>query len=276
MGHKKERASFNDGGYFRRTRALSLSLLYILPLLVIYEVGLVILRPDSQNAAGAVVHLLFSYFGDGVLVFNVVLLLSLAIAWARTNKAGGVAPHYLIFVCLEAVFWAACMMIFAVVFVSLARQNLPVVTHLASGASHGGAAGFDPQVYSVATRLAHSCGAGVYEELIFRLFLCTFFVWLFGKLLGKESDGKSDEKPRTPFTAVFMGLMISALLFALAHHIPPQKAIALDPMIFRTVCGFFLGVVFLLRGLAVAVYTHTLYDVYVLLVHPHVVAAAAG
>ena len=268
---RKESVQFNEGGYWSRTRSLSLSLLFVMPLLVIYEVGLLVLQPGSQNAVGAMVRVLFHWLDSGMAVFNVVVLLTLAVAWSRSQKQGGIQPGYLVFVCIESVFWGACMTIFGVVFVALGKSLPMSMGFMGLAAAPHAPHGYDPAVWHAATSIVQSCGAGVYEELLFRLLLVTFFVWIFGKLLGRESGDES----RTPFTAIFMGLMVSALLFALAHHIPPQDPPAMDAVIFRTVCGFFLGVVFLVRGLAVAVYTHTLFDVYVLIVHAHLVPAAS-
>jgi hypothetical protein len=51
------------------------------------------------------------------------------------------------------------------------------------------------------------------------------------------------------------------------HHIPPYG----DPLhvgvfVFRALAGCFFGLIYWSRGFAIAVYTHALYDIYVLLV----------
>ena len=60
-------------------------------------------------------------------------------------------------------------------------------------------------------------------------------------------------------------LVVSSLAFAAVHHVGPAgeewTAVA---FVYRTLAGAYFGVVYQLRGFAVAAWTHTLYDVYVL------------
>jgi hypothetical protein len=51
------------------------------------------------------------------------------------------------------------------------------------------------------------------------------------------------------------------------HHIPPYgDALHIGVFVFRVLAGCFFGLVYWFRGFAIVVYTHALYDVYVLLV----------
>ena len=67
--------------------------------------------------------------------------------------------------------------------------------------------------------------------------------------------------------AVAFALILSSIVFSLAHFI------AEDPnwyhFAYRTAAGLLFGAVFLTRGFAVAVYTHTMYDIWVLEIVPH-------
>ena len=65
--------------------------------------------------------------------------------------------------------------------------------------------------------------------------------------------------------AVIAALCVSALLFSFAHHVGPHgDPFALDVFVYRALAGAVFGLVFYFRSLAHAVYTHFLYDVYVL------------
>jgi membrane protease YdiL (CAAX protease family) len=67
--------------------------------------------------------------------------------------------------------------------------------------------------------------------------------------------------------AVAVALIVSSVLFSAMHHIPPYgDPLQLGVFVFRILAGCFFGLVYWFRGFAVAVYTHALYDIYVLLV----------
>jgi hypothetical protein len=106
------------------------------------------------------------------------------------------------------------------------------------------------------TRLVMSLGAGVWEETVFRLGLLAGFTALFERAVGM----------RRPLAGL-LGLAISSLLFSAMHHIPPYgDPFAIGVFTFRVLAGACFGLLFWFRGFAVAVYTHALYDLYVLLV----------
>ena len=245
----------SNPGFAESTRTLSVSLLFVLPVLLAYELGLAILQPDTQNAAGVAVKLLMAAVGPVHLVFNGAVMLTMLVAIIRSQKHGGFRPAYVGLLVLESTGWALVMMVFAVAFTLVASEHIP---RLAVGLFSTPPEGWSPAAYAITASIVHACGAGVYEELVFRLLLMSGLIAVFQWLLRSR-----DEPTRHRAAAVFLGLMSSAVLFALAHHL--VEPIALQPMVFRTVCGAVLGLIFLLRGLAAAVYTHTIYDVFVFL-----------
>jgi membrane protease YdiL (CAAX protease family) len=106
------------------------------------------------------------------------------------------------------------------------------------------------------TRFVMSLGAGVWEETIFRLGIMTGLVMLLERVLGMGR-----------WVAVVLALLVSSVLFSAMHHIPPYgDPLQLGVFTFRVLAGCFFGLIYWFRGFAIAVYTHALYDVYVLLV----------
>ena len=99
-------------------------------------------------------------------------------------------------------------------------------------------------------------GAGVWEELVFRLCLLGGFVWLTTRVLQGN-------------VAVFsvLGILLSSVAFSGFHHVG-ELADPFTPGLFlyRLLVGVALSAVFVLRGLAVCVYTHAFYNVGLLLV----------
>jgi membrane protease YdiL (CAAX protease family) len=100
-------------------------------------------------------------------------------------------------------------------------------------------------------------GAGIYEELVFRLVLIALLVMVGGDLL-----------KLSPRLTMGMAVTLSALAFS-AHHHPPlgSEPFALHKFIFRTLAGVYLGLLFTFRGYGPAAGTHAAYNVLVTLLH---------
>jgi hypothetical protein len=97
-----------------------------------------------------------------------------------------------------------------------------------------------------------SAGAGLHEELIFRLGGVGGLSWLLAGITGEKR-------------AWIGAALISSLVFSLAHHVGPSgEAFEFAAFVYRALAGLFFAIVYQIRGFAVAVWTHTLYDVYVL------------
>jgi membrane protease YdiL (CAAX protease family) len=103
---------------------------------------------------------------------------------------------------------------------------------------------------NVFDRVFVSLGAGVNEELVFRLGIYSGLAFAIGKFT-----------PKAP--AVAAAVVISSVLFSLAHYAGPES-FRVDSFVFRTLAGGLFCALFCVRGFAVAVYTHAIYDVYVL------------
>lgn len=92
-------------------------------------------------------------------------------------------------------------------------------------------------------------GAGVHEELLFRL----------GGVAGGAALAR--RLGLSPRGALIVAVAVSSLGFAAAHHLDaPWEARA---FVFRTVAGVAFALVFWHRSLAHAVYAHVLYDLWV-------------
>lgn len=104
------------------------------------------------------------------------------------------------------------------------------------------------------TALIVSLGAGVHEELVFRLGMMAGSAYAL-RALGVRHNW-----------AVFIALVASSLLFSAAHHIGPAgDEFSTVVFTYRTLAGAMFGIIFYFQSLSHAVYTHFLYDVYVLL-----------
>ena len=115
-----------------------------------------------------------------------------------------------------------------------------------------------------------SLGAGFYEELTFRVVLfglgAKVLVWLVShqkvELTGTAKPGGFSLRTLTVMVA---WAAVCSLIFSAVHYIGPMAdSFQLPSFLFRLVLGLALTLIFATRGFAAAVWTHALYDVWVL------------
>jgi len=113
-----------------------------------------------------------------------------------------------------------------------------------------------------------SLGAGFYEELAFRVILFGFGAKVLVSLLAHERWILVDQGPRLTMKAVFITLvwaLVAASAFSGVHYVGElSDRFELSSFTFRFLLGIVLTLIFSLRGFAAAVWTHTLYDAWVL------------
>ncbi len=97
-------------------------------------------------------------------------------------------------------------------------------------------------------------GAGIYEELLFRLLMLPLAVWLLRRMsLGSTAS-------------LIAAVLLTSLLFAAAHNIGPfGERFAWFTFLFRFLAGIFFAVLFVFRGFGIAVGAHAGYDILVAL-----------
>lgn len=98
-------------------------------------------------------------------------------------------------------------------------------------------------------RLILSLGAGVYEEFFFRLALFIILSLLLRDLL---KAGRA--------TTNLLVVAISAVSFSAYHYLSPNEHFHLQTFIFRTIAGAYFGIVFLMRGFGITAASHCFYD----------------
>lgn len=103
-------------------------------------------------------------------------------------------------------------------------------------------------------RLIMDLGAGVYEEFVFRLVLFTVFSVLLKDVL----------KLRNSLVYLLM-VVLSAILFSAYHYWSPTEHFASRVFTFRTLAGIYFGAIFMCRGFGVTAGSHCAYDVIITL-----------
>jgi len=206
---------------------LGSSLVLIFPLLLAYEIG--VLFAGRVNGADLVTRVVLDAAGSRAAYLAIYALVAVGfLLWIRhTHRWGTLRLALAGPVILEAA-------VYALTLGAVASLIVDRLLGLGLGA---------PAVIS-------ALGAGVHEELVFRLALIAALVALVG--------------PLSPRFAVAFAIAGSSVLFAAAHHLgahgEPWTAHAFA---FRAVCGAAFGAMFWFRSLAHAVYAHVLYDILV-------------
>jgi hypothetical protein len=103
------------------------------------------------------------------------------------------------------------------------------------------------------TRLMVSLGAGLYEELLFRVILVSGLA-TFGRVVGM-----------TPRVAGAFAVVLGAVIFSAFHYIGAYGDVfTVQSFTFRMIAGLFFSALYLLRGFGIVAWTHALYDVFLL------------
>jgi membrane protease YdiL (CAAX protease family) len=100
-------------------------------------------------------------------------------------------------------------------------------------------------------------GAGIYEELVFRLILIIVLMMLFQDALGLGRK-----------ISIILSVLISAALFSAYHHIVylDGQFVQSSPFNwpefgFRTIAGIYFAVLFAIRGFGITAGAHAFYDI---------------
>ena len=99
-----------------------------------------------------------------------------------------------------------------------------------------------------------SLGAGVYEELLFRLYICGLLLLICRHLFRANA-----------VTSSVVAVLVSAILFSLYHYLGPER-FGLFSFVFRTLAGIYFAGLFTARGFGITAGAHAFYDVIVVTV----------
>ncbi len=236
--------------YWQLTRSPRYSLGFVVPLLLLYEGLAVALNRGTgtgiRNGADVLLRsLAATVLGDrGPLVFGALVALVLILLAIRDSRrsSDGVRPRLFVLMLLES---AILAVVFGFVVGVVTAQLVNALPTLAIGQT----AEMDwPVVFMV------SLGAGVYEELVFRVLLVSGLLIAARVVFGLGTVAAS----------VF-AVVTGALIFSAFHYIGPYgDPLEMPSFVFRTVAGLAFSGLYVTRGFGITAWTHALYDVFLL------------
>jgi hypothetical protein len=236
--------------YWRASRAPRYSYTFALPLLALYELLAAILPLDEthgvRNGADVILKSLFyAALGRwGPLAFGALLVgIFLFGAWRDARASGEpLRVAYFLWMLGESV---ALALVFGVV-VGLITARLLGTLHMLSLAPM--------QQLDMPTKLMVSLGAGLYEELLFRVILVSGLA-TFGRTVCRM----------TPRVAGAFAVVLGAAIFSAFHYVGAYgDVLTAQSFTFRLIAGLFFSALYLLRGFGIVAWTHALYDVFLI------------
>lgn len=236
-------------GYWVESRQPLASLVFIAPLLVVYEAGVLLIGPErSRNGADVWLRQLLELAQFGQYFLLPILTVCILLGWHYTTRR----PWRL----SRGLLWSMageCLLLTVVLWLLAQLQG----TLLQSFTRPVGLS-----IFSVAQQIAEDAvrylGAGIYEELLFRLILLSLAAWGLGRVgLG----------PRQRLVAA---VLLTSLLFSSAHHVGQHgedfdwnSLVFWNTFLFRFLAGVFFSILFVYRGFGIAAGAHAGYDILV-------------
>jgi len=231
--------------YFQLSRSARYSILFAVPLLLAYETLAFLLGGSAtagvRNGADVLLKALFLSLGGqrGLLAFDLVLLaIGATLVWRDRNTGGPLKPWIFAGMLGESI---ALALLFGTVVGTLTALLLQGPAALAVGGL---------SQFGFGTQVMLSLGAGIYEELLFRVILVSGLAFLARRIIGW-----------LPGASNIAGVLLGALIFSAFHYIGPYgDTWSLQSFAFRFVAGLVLNGLYVFRGFGIAAWTHALYD----------------
>lgn len=233
--------------YFSDTKNLLYSFLISLPLFLAYELLILISQPNASQIVRISVDSwfksVFSLLGVNTVSITllVVALLGMFIIYKEREQLRELRFKYFPIMVGESTIYAIFVTIIATFFVSMvfaisANDPISSLTGL--------------------QKFALSLGAGLYEELFFRVILVSALILIFQRIFNNKN-----------WAAITAAVFLSAFLFSMVHYVGSMgDPFTLSSFTYRFVFGLLLNGIYVWRGFGIAAWTHALYDLMVLFI----------
>lgn len=252
--------SYIPNSYAERTSRPIYALVYLLGFMIAFMIGTILIQPSAMSqslsepqvrvVAFIWVQNIMQYLGfspRAALIGTPLVVVVILIALQITSKTSW---H----VKFEDMF----LMLIESVLLSVPLIVLSLLLNRQGAVSNTALAGQGAEIQSLLwSDIVTGIGAGIYEELVFRLILICLLMLIFQDLFGVE------KKP-----AVIWSVLISAILFSAHHHIffangqfYHGDTFTIGKFVFRTIAGGYFAVLYAVRGFGITAGTHAFYNI---------------
>lgn len=229
---------FNN--YFKQSKSSFYSFIFILPLFIIYELGISAISSKDlttvRNGADVLLRKILATVGiSGVYGMALMFLFGVVAAFFINKgrfKDLKIKSNYFLIMIFESFFWSI------ILFLVLSQGQLL----LAKGSAK-----------LLIQQIVLSIGSGIFEEFVFRVILVSGLALIVGLFCKKQYILK-----------ILISIIIAAVIFSAFHFIGEYADIPKTSLfILRFVAGVILGYIYILRGFGIAAYSHSFYNLIV-------------
>ena len=228
--------------YLLKSRTSFYSFLFTLPLFFLYEVNILFLSWDDilvvRNGADFLMrNILESFDIYGVYGLGLVFFLGLLVTYIffiKEDQQQEVNVNFLFIMLAESMLWSVVLYFLLFKFMVLLMN---------------------PVGKTILQQVTLAIGAGIYEEFLFRVLLIAGLSGILGFVFMWDKTFKN-----------IIAVVLSGGIFSAFHFMGEYgDFFSMELFLIRFFAGLILGVLYMYRGFGITAYTHSIYDLIVLI-----------
>ena len=228
--------------YLLKSRTSFYSFLFTLPLFFLYEVNILFLSWDDilvvRNGADFLMrNILESFDIYGLYGLGLVFFLGLLVTYIffiKENQQQEVNVNFLFIMLAESMLWSVVLYFLLFKFMVLLMN---------------------PVGKTILQQVTLAIGAGIYEEFLFRVLLIAGLSGILGFVFMWDKTFKN-----------IIAVVLSGGIFSAFHFMGEYgDFFSMELFLIRFFAGLILGVLYIYRGFGITEYTHSIYDLIVLM-----------
>ena len=228
--------------YLLKSRTSFYSFLFTLPLFFLYEVNILFLSWDDilvvRNGADFLMrNILESFDIYGLYGLGLVFFLGLLVTYIffiKEDQKQEVNVNFLFIMLAESMLWSVFLYFLLFKFMVLLMN---------------------PVGKTILQQVTLAIGAGIYEEFLFRVLLIAVLSGILGFVFMWDKTFKN-----------IIAVVLSGGIFSAFHFMGEYgDFFSMELFLIRFFAGLILGVLYMYRGFGITAYTHSIYDLIVLI-----------
>ena len=228
--------------YLLKSKTSFYSFLFTLPLFVLYEINILFLSWDDilvvRNGADFLMrNILESFDIYGLYGLGLVFFLGLLVTYIffiKEDQQQEVNVNFLFIMLAESMLWSLVLYFLLFKFMVLLMN---------------------PVGKTVLQQVTLAIGAGIYEEFLFRVLLIAGLSGILGFVFMWDKTFKN-----------IIAVVLSGGIFSAFHFMGEYgDFFSMELFLIRFFAGLILGVLYMYRGFGITAYTHSIYDLIVLI-----------
>ena len=228
--------------YLLKSKTSFYSFLFTLPLFFLYEINILFLSWDDilvvRNGADFLMRNILESFGIyGLYGLGLVFFLGLLITYIffiKEDQQQEVNVNFLFIMLAESMLWSVVLYFLLFKFMVLLMN---------------------PVGKTILQQVTLAIGAGIYEEFLFRVLLIAGLSGILGFVFMWDKTFKN-----------IIAVVLSGGIFSAFHFMGEYgDFFSMELFLIRLFAGLILGVLYMYRGFGITAYTHSIYDLIVLI-----------